>query len=648
MAGPPIIYVDCESFMNRKRKVPKSKVAAIVHLQAEPYCQIFYISNGTLACSREATQLSTKVESPRSNCTGTTWRPDFPKRCQSLSPGYPGFLGSTDQQAHQRRSKQPVSYTYPLLGSTTVNAENISGAMQRSIDMRLTGFSLNSSQQSTGGSSLALQDLNTMNSSPVHVSIASSKEHQHSMVETGVQLDVFEQLHRVHNELECSKKEASEGRQKAVRNLFEASMMFKARENALRKEKKELEDRLTRENTGLRKEHLYICKELQKANEQRAELENRVFSPTSDVALTEFTYTEINEAADNFDDSKNIGVGGCATVYKGFLRHTTVAIKKFNREDATGDKEFNDEVETLRRMRHPNLVTLIRVCKEAKALIFEFLSNGSLEDCLQCTDQREPLSWRTRIKIAADICTGHIFLHSNKPKGIAHGDLKPDNVLLDASFVCKLADFGISHHLNVTNTTITPYHRTNQIKGKMGYMDPAYIASGELTAQYDVYSYGVVLMRLLTNKRPLGLPHVVEAAIREGTLRDLIDTSAGEWPPECAEELARLALRCCRLERKERPNLAKEVWGVLQAIMNCQDQKCGPPAFFICPMTQEIMRDPHIAADGFTYEGDAIKDWFQMGNKISPMAYVNFAHHELIPNNALRFAIQEWQKRQQP
>ncbi|KAM3295214.1 hypothetical protein ACQJBY_037846 [Aegilops geniculata] len=424
-------------------------------------------------------------------------------------------------------------------------------------------------------------------------------------------------------------------------------MMFKARENALRREKKEVEDRLTRENTGLRKEHLYICKELQKANEQRAELENSVFGPTSDVALTEFSYAEINEATDNFDDSKKIGVGGSATVYKGFLRHTTVAIKKFNREGATGDKEFNDEVETLRRMRHPNLVTLIGVCMEAKALIFEFLSNGSLEDCLQCDDQREPLSWRTRIKIAADICTGLIFLHSNKPKGIAHGDLKPDNVLLDASFVCKLADFGISHHLNVTNTTITPYHRTNQLKGTMGYMDPAYIASGELTAQYDVYSYGVVLMRLLTNKSPLGLPHVVEAAIREGTLLDLIDTSAGEWPPECAEELARLALRCCRLERKKRPNLAKEVWGVLQAMMNCQDQKCGPPAFFICPMTQEIMRDPHIAADGFTYEGDAIKDWFQMGNKISPMAYVNFAHHELIPNNALRFAIQEWEKRQQ-
>ena len=103
---------------------------------------------------------------------------------------------------------------------------------------------------------------------------------------------------------------------------------------------------------------------------------------------------------------------------------------------------------------------------------------------------------------------------------------------------------------------------------------------------HGLYSYGVVLMRLLTNKSPLGLPHVVEAAIREGTLPDLIDTSAGEWPTEYTEELARLALRCCRYERKERPNLANEAWGILQAMMNCPDDKCKPPTFFICPMTQ--------------------------------------------------------------
>lgn len=707
-----------------KRKVPKSKVAAGVHLQAKPYCQIFFICKETLGCSREATQLCTKVESPRSSCASTiSDQPELTPRSVSLPPGHPGLLGPIGQQPLPRRSN---SVSYPLSGLIADNVENMpaarrqsidnllvstdqqplprrsnsvgypspgliagsveimSAARRQSIDMTPTGSSPSSSQQSTGGSSLGLRDLDSMDGSPVPVSVASSEEHQHSMVEIH---EMFEQLHRVRNQLERSKKEASEGRQKAERDLFESSMMFKARESSLRKEKKEAEERLTREKIDLEKEHLHVCNELQKANEERAELEskllqtnalmeelrqmqaelqrekdhavkeaeemrqtigNSVFGPTSAVTLTEFSYTEIKEATDNFDDSKKIGSGGCGTVYKGFLRHTTVAIKKFNREGTTGDKEFNDEVETLSRMRHPNLVTLIGVCREAKALVFEFLSNGSLEDCLQGEHPREPLSWRMRIRIAADICTGLIFLHSNKPKGIAHGDLKPDNVLLDTSFVCKLADFGISRPLDVTNTTITPYHRTNQIKGTMGYMDPGYIASGEITAQYDVYSFGVVLMRLLTGKSPLGLPNEVEAALSNDMLQDIIDTSAGEWPPEYTEELARLALRCCRYERKQRPNLANEAWGILQAMMNCPDDKCKPPTYFICPMTQEIMRDPHIAADGFTYEGDAIKDWFQRGHKMSPMTYLSFTHHELIPNTALRFAIQEWQMQQQP
>ncbi|KAM0888575.1 hypothetical protein ACQ4PT_028266 [Festuca glaucescens] len=673
------------SSISMKRKIPKSKVASNVHLQGKPYCQIFYICKETLACSREATHLSAKVESPRSSCASSVSdQPEFPPRSLTLPPGNPGFLSSTNHQPLQRRSN---SVSYPLSGTIADSVENMPAARRRSIDMTAIGFSPNPSQQSSGGSSSGLKDLDSMDGSPVPVSVASSEEHQHSMAETIIQHEVFEQLHRVRNELERSKKEASEGRQKAERDLFEASMMFKAWENSLRKEKTEVEERLTREKTGLEKEHIHICNELQKANEQRAELEskllqtnslmeelqqlqgelqhekdhavkqaeemrqisgNTVFGSIGAVALTEFSYEEIKEATNDFNDSKKIGQGGCGSVYKGFLRHTTVAIKKFNREGTTGEKEFNDEVETLCRMRHPNLVTLIGVCREAKALVFEFLSNGSLEDCLQCKHQMEPLSWRMRIRIAADICTGLIFLHSNKPKGIAHGDLKPDNVLLDTSFICKLADFGISRPLNLTNTTVTPYHRTNQIKGTMGYMDPGYIASGEITAQYDVYSFGVVLMRLLTGKNPLGLPNEVEAALSNDMLQDIIDTSAGEWPPEYMEALARLALRCCRYERKERPDLAKEAWTILQAMVNFPDDKRQPPMFFICPMTQEIMRDPHIAADGFTYEGEAIKDWLQRGHKMSPMTYLSFMHHELIPNTALRFAIQEWQMQQQP
>jgi predicted nucleic acid-binding Zn-ribbon protein len=160
-------------------------------------------------------------------------------------------------------------------------------------------------------------------------------------------------------------------------------LQFKARENSLCKEKKEVEERLAREKASLEKEYIHICSELQKANEQRAELENKllqanslmeelqqlqgelqhekddavrqaeemrqingniVFGSTRAVVLTEFSYNEVNEATNDFDECKKIGHGGCGSVYKGFLRHTTVAIKKFNREGPAGEKEFNDEV----------------------------------------------------------------------------------------------------------------------------------------------------------------------------------------------------------------------------------------------------------------------------------------------------------------
>ena len=160
-------------------------------------------------------------------------------------------------------------------------------------------------------------------------------------------------------------------------------VQFKARENSLLKEKREVEERLAKEKAVLEKKNFQIFNDLQKANEQRAEMENKLLQTNSlleqlrqlqgelqrekedalreaeemhklygnsnvisagQVSLSEFSYSEIQEATNNFDESREIGRGGCASVYKGFLRHTTVAIKKFNREGIVGEKEFNDEV----------------------------------------------------------------------------------------------------------------------------------------------------------------------------------------------------------------------------------------------------------------------------------------------------------------
>ncbi|XP_065859585.1 U-box domain-containing protein 33-like [Euphorbia lathyris] len=370
---------------------------------------------------------------------------------------------------------------------------------------------------------------------------------------------------------------------------------------------------------------------------------------------SEFCFSEIEEATHNFDPSCKIGEGGYGSIYKGVLHHTQVAIKVLHSHSLQGPSEFQQEVDVLSKMRHPNLVTLIGACPDAWTLIYEYLPNGSLEDRLSCQDNSPPLSWQTRIRIATELCSVLIFLHFSKPNSIVHGDLKPANVLLDANFVSKLSDFGICRLLSQNegssnNTTICC--RTNP-KGTFVYMDPEFLASGELTPKSDVYSFGIILLRLLTGRTALGITKEVQYALDKGNLKNLLDPLAGDWPFLKAEQLAHLALRCCEMNRKNRPDLESEVWRLLEPMkascggsLSCfqlgSEDHCEPPPYFICPIFQEVMRDPQVAADGYTYEAEAFIGWLDSGHETSPMTDSKLAHTNLVPNRALRSAIQEW------
>lgn len=170
----------------------------------------------------------------------------------------------------------------------------------------------------------------------------------------------------------------------------------------------------------------------------------QVASKSGTVAnFSEFSFPEIELATQSFSDSLKIGEGGYGSVYKGFLRNTTVAVKVLNYESMQGQSEFHQEVKILSMVRHPNLITLIGVCSEKFAPIYEFLPNGSLDDRLDCKDDTLPLTWQTRTRIGTEICSALMFLHSSKPHPIVHGDLKPENILLDANLISKLGDFGI-------------------------------------------------------------------------------------------------------------------------------------------------------------------------------------------------------------
>ncbi|KAE9605398.1 hypothetical protein Lal_00024550 [Lupinus albus] len=370
--------------------------------------------------------------------------------------------------------------------------------------------------------------------------------------------------------------------------------------------------------------------------------------------LSEISFLEIEEATNNFNPALKIGEGGYGSIFKGIMRHKEVAIKMLRPDSMQGPSEFQQEVDVLSKIRHPNLITLIGACPETWTLVYEYLPNGSLEDRLCCKDNSPPLSWQCRIRIAAELCSALIFLHSCKPHSIVHGDLKPSNILLDANLVSKLSDFGMCRILSCQENSIdntTEFWKTDP-KGTFAYMDPEFLASGELTPKSDVYSFGIILLRMLTGRSAFGIAKEVKYALDTGNLKSLLDPLAGDWPFVQAEQLTHLALRCCEMNRKSRPDLYSDVWRMLESMRassrGTNTSRLGsqglnqPPPCFVCPIFQEVMYNPHIAADGFTYEAEAIIGWLDSGLDTSPMTNSKLPHSNLVPNRALRSAIEEW------
>ncbi|RZR71982.1 hypothetical protein BHM03_00009287 [Ensete ventricosum] len=258
-------------------------------------------------------------------------------------------------------------------------------------------------------------------------------------------------------------------------------------------------------------------------------------------------------------------------------------------------------MDVLSRVRHPNLVSLIGACPEARALVYEYLPNGSLEEHLT----RE-LTWQVRIRIAAEICSALVFLHSCKPLSLVHGDLKPVNILLGSNFVSKISDLGM-YRLLVRSSTL--YHGTHLRKGTFAYTDPELLSSGEITAKSDVYSFGVILLRLLTGRPAFGVSKVVKEALDMKCLERVLDASAGDWPYVQAEKLAKLGLKCCDMNRRNRPD-AKEAWKMLQplmksisfarlsppsSIMLAPESSSCIPSYFICPIFKVSYLAVHFA-----------------------------------------------------
>lgn len=225
---------------------------------------------------------------------------------------------------------------------------------------------------------------------------------------------------------------------------------------------------------------------------------------TFEKPLRKLTFAHLLEATNGFSADSLIGSGGFGDVYKAQLRDgSIVAIKKLIHVTGQGDREFMAEMETIGKIKHRNLVPLLGYCRigEERLLVYEYMKWGSLEAVLHDRDKigGARLDWAARKKIAIGSARGLAFLHHSCIPHIIHRDMKSSNVLLDENFEAKVSDFGMARLVNALDTHLS----VSTLAGTPGYVPPEYYQSFRCTTKGDVYSYGVVLLELISGKRPI-------------------------------------------------------------------------------------------------------------------------------------------------
>ncbi|KAL6286679.1 hypothetical protein ACE6H2_011069 [Prunus campanulata] len=290
-----------------------------------------------------------------------------------------------------------------------------------------------------------------------------------------------------------------------------------------------------------------------------------------------FSYTELEEATENFNPAKELGDGGFGTVYYGKLQDgRVVAVKRLYENNFKRVEQFMNEVEILTRLEHRNLVKLYG-CTSRRSrellLVYEYIPNGTVADHLHGKRVESGfLSWPVRLSIAIETADALAFLHRND---VIHRDVKTNNILIDNDFCVKVADFGLSRLFpnDVTHVSTAP-------QGTPGYVDPEYYQCYQLTDKSDVYSFGVVLIELISSlqavdtnrhRHDINLANMAINKIQNHLVNELVDPllefETNYVVKRMATAVAELAFRCLQQERDMRPTM-DEVLDGLRAIQN--------------------------------------------------------------------------------
>ncbi|KAL0438001.1 UNVERIFIED_CONTAM: G-type lectin S-receptor-like serine/threonine-protein kinase [Sesamum latifolium] len=217
-------------------------------------------------------------------------------------------------------------------------------------------------------------------------------------------------------------------------------------------------------------------------------------------APVQFSYKELLKATKGFKEK--LGAGGFGAVYRGVLANRTVAAVKQLEGIEQGEKQFRMEVATISSTHHLNLVRLIGFCSEGRhrLLVYEFMKNGSLDNFLFTSAEQsgKHLNWEHRYNIALGTARGITYLHEECRDCIVHCDIKPENILLDENYHAKVSDFGLAKLVNPKDHR---YRTLTSVRGTRGYLAPEWLANLPITSKSDVYSYGMVLLEIVSGRR---------------------------------------------------------------------------------------------------------------------------------------------------
>ncbi|KAL5169903.1 Receptor-like serine/threonine-protein kinase NCRK [Glycine soja] len=289
-----------------------------------------------------------------------------------------------------------------------------------------------------------------------------------------------------------------------------------------------------------------------------------------------FSLAELENATENFSSSNLIGVGGSSYVYLGRLKDgSNVAVKRLKDQGGSeADSAFFKEIELLARLHHCHLVPLLGYCSELKGkhvqrlLVFDYMANGNLRDCLDGVSGKH-VDWATRVMIAIGAARGLEYLHEAAAPRILHRDVKSTNILLDENWQAKITDLGMAKNLR-SDDLPSCSNSPARMQGTFGYFAPEYAIVGRASLESDVFSFGVVLLELISGRHPIHKSTGKEESLviwatprlqdSRRVIRELVDPQLkGNFPEEEVQIMAYLAKECLLLDPDTRPTMSEVV-----------------------------------------------------------------------------------------